>query len=317
MYKRKRAALILAALMCISIFTGAIDASPRRVVILLDGKEMVYQTSADNVGDFLITSGIRLKDNDYLSHTDVSPVYDNMIIVIKVAKYITVFDDGQSYAAVTYAPTVREVMEDFSNPLSEADIVTPAPEERAYDGMTISVTRSKTVEFSRDGSTIMIHTYAKTVEEFMREKKLYPSAMQNVSPAPETPVADGMKIEFLNNKPRALSPLNFGVTLVGARSVICTATAYTSAADETWPYSDGYTATGAKCEVGVVAVDPKVIPLGSRLFIETTDGSFVYGFCMAADTGGAIKGHRVDLAMNTKTECYNFGRRLVKVYILP
>lgn len=67
---------------------------------------------------------------------------------------------------------------------------------------------------------------------------------------------------------------------------------------------------------GRVAVDPRVIPLGTRMYIETADGSLIYGYAVAADTGGAIKGNIVDLYFNTYQECVNFGRRAVKVYIL-
>ncbi len=314
---KRCAAALLAAVMIITIFTGAIEVSPKRIVILLDGKEFVFQTSADNVGDFLKTSGIKLKDNDYLSHTEVSPVFNNMTIVIKVAKYVSLNDNGIMYDGFTYAATVKEALESLGHPLKEFDISSPPESAEAYDGMTVTVKRSAAVSFSRDGSTVKLNTYAKTVGEFMREKWLYPTAMQTVSPSENTPIYDGMKIEFLNSKPAAMSPLNFGAALKGARILNCTATAYTSAKDETSPYSNGYTAFGLKCEVGIVAVDPKVIPLGSRLFIEAADGSFVYGYCIAGDTGSAIKGQRVDLVMNTKSECYDFGRRAVKVYILP
>ena len=73
----------------------------------------------------------------------------------------------------------------------------------------------------------------------------------------------------------------------------------------------GKTATpGLKPQVGVIAVDPRVIPLGTKLYVEG------YGKCVAGDTGGAIKGHRLDLFFNTKSEVRNWGRRKVKVYKL-
>lgn len=62
--------------------------------------------------------------------------------------------------------------------------------------------------------------------------------------------------------------------------------------------------------ISTVAVDPNVIPLGSKLYIPG------YGFAIAADTGGAIKGHRIDLYMNTEAECNAFGRRQVTVYLV-
>lgn len=81
------------------------------------------------------------------------------------------------------------------------------------------------------------------------------------------------------------------------------ATAYT--------YTGRRTATGVYPAVGMVAVDPRVISLGTRMYIEG------YGFATATDTGGAIKGDRIDVFMETYTQCMNWGRRMVKVYLLP
>lgn len=89
----------------------------------------------------------------------------------------------------------------------------------------------------------------------------------------------------------------------------CTATAYTD-------YSGQPTATGTTPRVGAIAVDPSVIPYGTKMYIVTTDGSVVYGYATAEDCGGAIKGNRVDLYYNTESECIQFGRRSVLVYIL-
>ena len=71
------------------------------------------------------------------------------------------------------------------------------------------------------------------------------------------------------------------------------------------------TATGMRVGYGAIAVDPRVIPLGSKLYVEG------YGYGFACDTGGAIKGHRLDLAMPTNSQCNAYGRkRGVTVYIL-
>jgi len=71
---------------------------------------------------------------------------------------------------------------------------------------------------------------------------------------------------------------------------------------------------GTQVRPGVIAVDPKVIPLGSKLYIEFADGHGMYG--VAEDTGGAIKGNRIDIAMWTIAEAYDFGMQKVKVYVL-
>ena len=106
----------------------------------------------------------------------------------------------------------------------------------------------------------------------------------------------------------------------GKRVITMKATAYDLSFESSGvrPGQPGYgvTASGMKARYGVVAVDPKVIPLGTKLYIESVDGKFVYGDAVAGDTGGAIKGNRIDLFMNTRQECMNFGVRQVNVYIL-
>ena len=95
----------------------------------------------------------------------------------------------------------------------------------------------------------------------------------------------------------------------------CQATAYDMSPEENGGYA-GQSATGVPLEKGVIAVDPRVIPLGTRVYVEAIDGSWSYGYAVAADTGGAIKGNRVDLCYRTQYECIQFGRRPCRVYIL-
>ncbi|HWR44456.1 3D domain-containing protein [Sporomusa sp.] len=71
---------------------------------------------------------------------------------------------------------------------------------------------------------------------------------------------------------------------------------------------------GTQVRPGVIAVDPRIIPLGSRLYIEFADGNGMYG--VAEDTGGAIKGNRIDIAMHSVDKAYDFGVQNVKVYVL-
>lgn len=74
------------------------------------------------------------------------------------------------------------------------------------------------------------------------------------------------------------------------------------------------TASGTQVRVGVVAVDRKVIPLGTKVYVVSNDGQYVYGYAAAEDTG--VKGNIIDLYMNTYDECIQFGVRNCTVYIL-
>ena len=76
------------------------------------------------------------------------------------------------------------------------------------------------------------------------------------------------------------------------------------------------TATGTTVRRGTVAVDPRYIPYGTRMFIVASDGSFLYGLAQAEDCGGDIKGDRMDLYFPTYEDCITFGRRRCTVYFL-
>ena len=80
------------------------------------------------------------------------------------------------------------------------------------------------------------------------------------------------------------------------------------------PGLTNYTYSGTRTHVGVVAVDKKVIPLGTKLYIVSNDGYCLYGFAIAEDTG--VRGNHVDLYMDSIEECIKFGVRECTVYIL-
>ncbi len=101
-----------------------------------------------------------------------------------------------------------------------------------------------------------------------------------------------------------------GATLAFSQAKSMTATAYTAGHGG----ADYYTATGTSVRVGTVAVDRKVIPLGSRMYIVTNDGRVVYGMAVAEDTG--VRGNVVDLYYDSYQQCMNFGRRSCTVYLL-
>lgn len=85
-------------------------------------------------------------------------------------------------------------------------------------------------------------------------------------------------------------------------------------------YHEGHgdTATGVRQRPGIVAVDPKIIPYGTKMYIVSTDGKYVYGYAIAADTGGFVKSRptNVDLNFATESACRAFGRRNVTIYFL-
>ena len=136
-------------------------------------------------------------------------------------------------------------------------------------------------------------------------------AGKNLKTAPK---ADALykkeKAELRKSTTKKSKPVDsLQVQLAKAKRVFTVrSTAYTSDPRENGGWN--VTAIGTKIRRGVIAVDPRVIPLRTRVYVEG------YGFATAEDTGGAIKGNKIDVVMDTKAQSRNWGVRNVKIYIL-
>ncbi len=112
---------------------------------------------------------------------------------------------------------------------------------------------------------------------------------------------------------KAATPIQLdenGVPVNAKYSKVVQATAYHE--------GHGGTATGVRQRPGIVAVNPDIIPYGTKMYIVSTDGKFTYGYAIAADTGGFIKSRptNVDLNFASSADCKIFGRRNVTIYFL-
>jgi 3D (Asp-Asp-Asp) domain-containing protein len=106
--------------------------------------------------------------------------------------------------------------------------------------------------------------------------------------------------------PRIVEYRPMGSRGVAGRTMRMVATAY----HPFDPGCHGITATGVRARKGIIAVDPRVIRLGTRVYVEG------YGYAVAADTGGAIKGNRIDVCFESHGEVRTWGRKTVTVTIL-
>lgn len=111
--------------------------------------------------------------------------------------------------------------------------------------------------------------------------------------------------------PASLTLTSKGIPANYKKKVTVQATAYTD-------HSGTRCSTGVLPQTGYIAVNPKVIPYGTKMFIVSKDGKYVYGYAIAADTGGFIRRRptNVDLFFNSESECRTFGRRDVVIYFL-
>ena len=123
------------------------------------------------------------------------------------------------------------------------------------------------------------------------------------------PVSSGSTISTLTPDVEIALDEN-GIPVNYKKATRVQATAYT--------YTGNRCSTGVKPQPGYIAVNPKVIPYGTKMYIVSADGKYVYGYAIAADTGGFIKSRptNVDLFFDTQAACRYFGRRDVIIYFL-
>lgn len=236
----------------------------------------------------------------------------------------------------TSCKTVKELLSDLKIKVDDDDIVIPDLKEELKSEGKISIIKvdvkviekeveapfktikKKNKELSHKQSRILVQgvngkNKVKCKEYYAGDKLIKEEVIhvETIVKPIDQVFEEGTKDVFTNDRG----------DFTARKAIKMVATAYEAGPRSTGkrPGDKGYgiTASGARAKRGTVAVDPRVIPLGTKLYIKSlTPGVPDYGFAIAQDTGGAIKGNKIDLFMDTVWECLQFGRRPVMVYIL-
>ncbi len=259
------------------------------VYIEFDGREIKFLSTGGNVGKVLQETGVELRDMDEVNFELAAETFPRMRVEV-----VRVFQE--------------EVVQQITLPYREI-IQRNTSMDRGF---------SRLVQEGSDGlkEETSLVTY-KDGQEFFREL----TAVNMLKPRQDRIIEEGANIYLASR----------GGRVSFRRAMYVTATAYcpgTAAAgcplDErghsacTGKYNDGFTSMGVKAVAGtgaaynphLIAVDPRVIPLSSKLYIRG------YGFALAKDIGGAIKGNRIDILFATHEQALRFGRRRLKIYLL-
>lgn len=304
---------------------------------------VTVKTRVDEVGELLNEQGIAVGNTDKINIAEDTELNDNEEIIVRRGKEIKVVTpsseetvvvtsadthealreagyaadamdeikmDGENIAASetvelrSVYSTYENVTEDipFETIYEEDESLYEGEETVAFEGAAGQKTISYKVDMYEDGTeksrTVMSETItAEPVDAVIKKgtkKKPVPTSAPVQKTASETAgTINGYKY---------------------TKKITMSGTAYTNSPAENAGYS--VTAMGTQLRRGVAAVDPSVIPLGSRLYVVSADGSFVYGTAVAEDTGGAIKGNKIDLCFTSSGEAKSFGRRDCIVYVL-
>lgn len=289
----------------------------KSVTIKADDKVIKQSTFKKTVGEVLKANNIQINSHDQVTPGLETKVKEDTVITVIRAFPVTVIADGESREITSLPVKIADVLKQAKVTLGENDLISANLDDLTYKGQAVKVTRvteekmelTTSVPFSR---------------EFINDNKLEAGLTRTVSRGSPGKVRqltkitchDGKEVkrEIISSelirqpvnevvaKGTITSVSRGGLRLDFHQALIAEATAYT--------YTGRNTATGRPPAVGLVSVDPTVIPMGSRLYIEG------YGFATAADRGSSIKGNKVDVFLESKEACRQWGRRPVKVYVL-
>lgn len=316
------------------------------------GEQTVYFDFIGNVADAIDFAKVDINLNDHVNYGLSEPVRDCMIISVARAFPVTVVYHGEARSVELALGTVSDALDAAGVVLGENDVVSISVTEMLVSGMRIFVdevtyserTETEEIEFDkvtkktselykgetkvtqegRDG--VLTVTYrekyvngeldeTKAIDREVTEKAIDQITLVGTKKRPASTKSASSSSSYFSAG-EAISPLavpadvsmSNGVPSNYKKVITGRATAYTGG---------GVTSTGRNCAMGHVAVDPDIIPYGSKLYIVADDG-MVYGYCIASDTGGDMRNGRflVDLYMDSESMCYSWGVRQVSVYVI-
>lgn len=230
---------------------------------------------------------------------------------------------GQERTISTTATTVAELLREQQVELGRLDRVLPSLQTALFDGRKIWVDRVQVKEMTV-AQQIPQPTASRHDPRIGAGKQvvLHPGRPGRQEQRIRVYSINGREIkrEVISSRVvqrplarRVVQRRNWTMAARGSaarRTLTMVATGYDPGPGSCGRYASGYTCIGIKAGRGVVAVDPRVIPLGSRLYVEG------YGYAVAGDVGGAVKGRRIDLGFDTRREALRWGRRTVEVQVL-
>jgi len=282
-----------------------------------DGETVAVKTSPGTVADLLDREGITVGLHDEVTPSLVTPLHDGLVVTVLRAVPVSVRVDGREWEVFTTAQSVGRALTAAGVELNVHDLVLPGRRAPVVAGMEVRLVRV-TMALDERETAVPFGVERRPAYDMLKgETRLLVQGRPGlVRETWRVTRHDGQEFERRLEKSEVVAKPQNQVLLVGTLTTVtrgaqelrfremirAESTAYT--------YTGRNTATGLAPGPGTVAVDPRVIPMGSRLYI---DG---YGMGRAMDTGGSIRGNRVDVFFPTRQEAVQWGRRTVNVFIL-
>lgn len=310
----------------------------KRVTVSVDGSpRVVMMHFGDTVSAALAKAGVSLGANDLVSADNTARVTDGMGITVTRRCAVSITADGKTVNTLVEQGTVSHALSQAGITLGPNDTTNVCQTSNVADGMTIQVgritykdvTTTQPVAFSTvtkedssiDAGTKSVATQGQNgVKTIVTRQKLCNGKVVQSSvlkaEVTKQPVNEVVTVGT-KSLARAYASVHPDGSIVDQNgNTVSYRKVYTGRCTA---YNCGtYTATGERVHFGLVAVNPNIIPYGSRLYICSPDGGTVYGYAIASDTGGAAMSGRIvaDLYYPSESQCVNFGSRTMNVYVL-
>lgn len=294
---RIAAAVILTGVFVFELFNSTI----RTVKIIDDGSVLKVATIYSDPYQILRLAGRPVEKYDVVTMSN-----DNDEINVKRAFPVKVVMANDTYTAkAVVGSTVADALKFVNISVDSDDIVEPALNVTVDKDTIVTVTKIeyKTISEYEQVTSLhqLVHTYdIKLVNgEETERKETSVAPVMGENGAVISTLSPLSTIELDANG----KPVKYKELMVGQSTAYCCGTTC---------------ATGVKVRPGYIAVNPKIIPYGTKMYIVSCDGKYTYGYAIAADTGGFAKKNRqlTDLYMYDYDDCIKFGRRNVEIYIL-
>lgn len=301
----------------------------RQIEITVDGKTKTVSTTEDLVSEILAKADVPIREHDAITPAADAEVGPDNKIAVEKAFGVTLLDGNKQKKVWSTSTTVADFLKQHNIQLNEFDRV-----EQKMDGL---LTPNSVIQVVRvEKVTDVVEEETNFAVETKKDNSLLKGKEKVVQTGVKGSVARTYEVVKENGKEVSRKVVSEKVTKAPTKKVVAVGTKVVTASvsrgqneaapsgKEFYVTATAYTANCTGCSgvtktginlkanpnVKVVAVDPSVIPLGSKVWVEG------YGYAVAGDTGGAIKGKKVDLFIPSKSKAYDFGRKKVRIKVL-
>ena len=311
--------------------------SAHTVTVVADGmakSTVVYE--GQTIADALQACGVTVDSNDKLTAPTTKQVSADMVIEVTRRHAVKFTADGETKDLLVEDTTVSALLAEQGIKLGKDDVVTPELTTKITADTDVTVQRVKYEEVTAEEAIPFTETVTNDsslprgvtrvdvqgqdgVQEVTRRNKIVDGVITESTVLSSTVLKEAVnQVSRVGTKdPNGYATIESDGTVYDQNGNQVNYTKLLTGKCSAYT-GGGITATGAPAAFGRVAVNPNVIPYGTKLFICSPDGKVVYGYAVASDTGGACMRNTIiaDLYYDTLSECYQIGVRNMNVYIL-